>query len=71
MTLYKHISIYAYRPDVLERLSGLQPSRLERIEKLEQLGALENGLAIKVKETTYETIGVDTPEDLGEGYTMP
>ncbi|HWR90702.1 MAG TPA: 3-deoxy-manno-octulosonate cytidylyltransferase [Dissulfurispiraceae bacterium] len=64
VTLYKHIGIYAYRPDVLERLSGLQPSRLERIEKLEQLRALENGLAIKVKETTYETIGVDTPEDL-------
>jgi len=64
VTLYKHIGIYAYRPDVLERLSGLPPSRLERIEKLEQLRALENGLAIKVKETTYETIGVDTPQDL-------
>jgi 3-deoxy-manno-octulosonate cytidylyltransferase (CMP-KDO synthetase) len=61
---YKHIGIYSYRRDVLARLSALPPSRLELIEKLEQLRALEAGLTIKVKETIYETFGVDTPEDL-------
>jgi 3-deoxy-manno-octulosonate cytidylyltransferase (CMP-KDO synthetase) len=49
---------------VLTRLSELPPSHLELVEKLEQLRALENGFPIKVKETVYETFGVDTPEDL-------
>jgi 3-deoxy-manno-octulosonate cytidylyltransferase (CMP-KDO synthetase) len=62
--MFKHIGIYAYREDVLKRFSAMQPSRLEETEKLEQLRALENGIAIKVGETTYETIGVDTPMDL-------
>ncbi len=61
---YKHIGIYAYRKDVLLRLSNLPSTRLEGIEKLEQLRALENGFKIKVKETGFETIGVDTPTDL-------
>jgi len=61
---YKHIGIYSYRRDVLTQLSALPPSRLELIEKLEQLRALEAGFSIKVKETIYETLGVDTPEDL-------
>ena len=61
---YKHIGIYSYRRDVLAQLSALPPSRLELIEKLEQLRALEAGITIKVKETIYETFGVDTPEDL-------
>ncbi|MDI6801214.1 MAG: 3-deoxy-manno-octulosonate cytidylyltransferase [Thermodesulfovibrionales bacterium] len=60
---YKHIGIYAYKADVLLRLSALPPARLEQIEKLEQLRALENGFKIKVKETQFETIGVDTPMD--------
>ncbi len=64
LEMFKHIGIYAYRIDVLQRFSKLSPSRLEEIEKLEQLRALENGIRIKVKETTYETIGVDTPMDL-------
>lgn len=62
--LYKHIGIYSYRRDVLLRLAEMEPTRLEEIEKLEQLRALENGFRIKVKETLYETIGVDTPQDL-------
>jgi 3-deoxy-manno-octulosonate cytidylyltransferase (CMP-KDO synthetase) len=62
--MFKHIGIYAYRADVLRRFSALKPSQLEETEKLEQLRALENGIAIKVGETTYETIGVDTPMDL-------
>lgn len=61
---FKHIGIYAYRKDILLRFAKMSPTRLEQIEKLEQLRALENGLKIKVKETEFETIGVDTPMDL-------
>ena len=61
---YKHIGIYAYRKDVLLKFSKLPQTKLEDIEKLEQLRALENGFRIKVKETVFETIGVDTPADL-------
>ena len=61
---FKHVGIYSYRRDVLLRLSALPQSRLENIEKLEQLRALENGHRIKVRETLFETIGVDTPQDL-------
>jgi CMP-2-keto-3-deoxyoctulosonic acid synthetase len=61
---HKHVGIYSYRRDVLLKLSSLPPSRLEMIEKLEQLRAIENGFRIKVRETSFETIGVDTPQDL-------
>lgn len=61
---FKHIGIYAYRKDVLLRFSRLAPTRLEEIEKLEQLRALERGFRIMVHETQYETIGVDTASDL-------
>lgn len=61
---YKHIGIYAYRKEVLMRFSRLAPTRLEEIEKLEQLRALESGFKIKVRETRHETIGVDTVMDL-------
>ncbi len=64
VTMFKHIGIYAYRGDALERFSQLTPSTLEGAEKLEQLRALEGGIRIKVRETSYETIGVDTPGDL-------
>ncbi|MGO9377717.1 MAG: 3-deoxy-manno-octulosonate cytidylyltransferase [Dissulfurispiraceae bacterium] len=64
LAMFKHIGIYAYRKDVLTRFSNLPPSGLEKTEKLEQLRALENGIAIKIGETIYETIGVDTPMDL-------
>lgn len=63
-TVFKHIGIYTYRRDVLLKLTAMKPSRLEEREKLEQLRALENGFRIKVKETSSETIGVDTPQDL-------
>lgn len=63
-TVFKHVGIYSYRRDVLTQLSKLPPSRLELVEKLEQLRAIEEGFPIKVKETIYETFGVDTPEDL-------
>ncbi|MDA8087939.1 MAG: 3-deoxy-manno-octulosonate cytidylyltransferase [Nitrospiraceae bacterium] len=61
---YKHIGIYAYRRDVLLKLAALPPTRLEEIEKLEQLRALEHGMRIKVRQTEFDSIGVDTPEDL-------
>lgn len=64
VAVFKHIGIYAYRRDVLLRFSKLKPSRLEQIERLEQLRAIEKGIKIKVKETLFETIGVDTPVDI-------
>jgi 3-deoxy-manno-octulosonate cytidylyltransferase (CMP-KDO synthetase) len=63
-TYYKHIGIYGYKSDVLTTLSNLKPTPLEQKEKLEQLRWLENGYAIKVAETTFEAIAIDTPEDL-------
>lgn len=62
--MFKHIGIYSYRRDVLLKFSKMEPTRLEEIERLEQLRALENNMKIKIKETEFETIGVDTPEDL-------
>lgn len=61
---YKHIGMYAYRTDVLERLHRLSVSSLEKAESLEQLRWLEHGFTISVVETTTETMGIDTPEDL-------
>ena len=63
-TVFKHIGIYSYRRDVLLTLAKMEPVELEKTEKLEQLRALVNGFRIKVKETFFETIGVDTPQDL-------
>lgn len=61
---YKHIGLYVYRRDFLLGYSQLPVGPLERAERLEQLRALENGHAIRVVETDYESLGVDTPEDL-------
>ncbi len=61
---YKHIGLYVYRRDFLLRYSDLPVGPLERAERLEQLRALENGHAIRVVETDYESLGVDTPDDL-------
>ena len=62
--LYKHIGLYVYRRDYLLKFTNLQPTDLEKIEKLEQLRMLENGFKIKVVVTTYENLAVDTPDDL-------
>ena len=59
-----HIGLYVYRRDVLLRLAQLAPTPLECAEALEQLRALEHGIRIKVVDTTYESWGVDTAEDL-------
>lgn len=61
---YRHIGIYAYRTDVLEQITQLGVSSLEKAESLEQLRWIENGYAIQVAETSYDSIGIDTPEDL-------
>ncbi len=61
---YKHIGLYAYSKDFLSAFTNLPVSILEEAERLEQLRALENGYRIKVIETNYETLAVDTPEDL-------
>jgi 3-deoxy-manno-octulosonate cytidylyltransferase (CMP-KDO synthetase) len=61
---WRHIGLYVYRRDLLLQLAELEPTELERSEALEQLRALENGIRILAVETTYDSIGVDTPEDL-------
>lgn len=66
ITQFCHIGVYAFRADALRRFVSLPPSRLEQIEKLEQLRALENGMKIKMVETDYSGFGIDTPEDLEE-----
>jgi 3-deoxy-manno-octulosonate cytidylyltransferase (CMP-KDO synthetase) len=63
---YKHIGIYAYRTEVLKEITGMKPSSLELAESLEQLRWLENGLCIMVEKTEFESISVDTPEDLAK-----
>ena len=60
----KHIGLYAYRADVLRKVTRLPQSSLELAESLEQLRWLQNGYKIKVGLTDVETVGIDTPEDL-------
>jgi 3-deoxy-manno-octulosonate cytidylyltransferase (CMP-KDO synthetase) len=66
----KHLGIYAYRKAALERFAALPPSPLERLERLEQLRLLENGIAIYVADAPRDTIGVDTEEDLARVEAM-
>jgi 3-deoxy-manno-octulosonate cytidylyltransferase (CMP-KDO synthetase) len=63
-THYRHIGIYAYRADVLAKITKLAQSPREIEERLEQLRWLENGYTIRVGVTTTQTIGIDTPADL-------
>ena len=62
--LYRHIGLYAYRRSALLVLASLEPTPLERAEALEQLRALEHGIRIKAVETAYDSISVDTVEEL-------
>jgi 3-deoxy-manno-octulosonate cytidylyltransferase (CMP-KDO synthetase) len=61
---FRHIGMYAYRADVLQKITQLPPSPLEKLECLEQLRWLEHGLTIRVALTNHASIGIDTPEDL-------
>ncbi len=61
---YKHIGMYAYTKDFLFTYTNLPSSKLEHAEKLEQLRVLEHGFKIKTVETEFDTIGIDTPQDL-------
>jgi 3-deoxy-manno-octulosonate cytidylyltransferase (CMP-KDO synthetase) len=61
---FKHVGMYAYRSDILDKITRLEVSSLEKVEKLEQLRWLENGFKVSIVETTEETFCIDTPEDL-------
>lgn len=63
-TYYKHIGIYAYRSDILEAITRIPPSSLEKAESLEQLRWIENGYTINVEVTEFESVAVDVPEDI-------
>jgi len=63
-TYYRHVGIYAYRRDVLEKITRLPVSALEKAESLEQLRWLENGYKIKCGLTSFSSHGINTPEDL-------
>ncbi len=60
---HKHLGLYAYHAELLEKFAKLPPGRYEQIERLEQLRVLENGYDIKVGVTQDPSVGVDTPED--------
>lgn len=62
--IYKHIGLYAFRREALFKFTSYDQTDLEKAEKLEQLRMLENGMKIKVVETEFESLAVDTPEDL-------
>lgn len=66
---YKHIGMYAYRSDVLQKITSLPVSLLEQAESLEQLRWLEHGYSISVFETEIENLGIDTPEDVQRALT--
>ena len=63
-SFYCHLGMYAYRRSILSEITKLQPSVLELAESLEQLRWLENGYRIKTAITLFESIGIDTPDDL-------
>ena len=66
----KHLGIYAYRRAALEQFAALPPGWLERVERLEQLRLLENGIDIYVAPAPADTIGVDTEEDLARAEAV-
>lgn len=69
-TFHTHVGIYAYRADVLRRITSLPPSALEKAESLEQLRWLQAGIPIEIAVTHHPTVGIDTPEDLALAESM-
>jgi 3-deoxy-manno-octulosonate cytidylyltransferase (CMP-KDO synthetase) len=67
---FRHLGLYAYRREVLLHLARLPRSTLEQVEQLEQLRALEHGYRLRVVQTTYESVGVDTPADIWRAEQM-
>jgi 3-deoxy-manno-octulosonate cytidylyltransferase (CMP-KDO synthetase) len=67
---YKHIGVYAFRKEALIKFSSLEMTPMEISEKLEQLRYLENGMKIRLVETDFVGIGIDTPEDLEKAKTL-
>ncbi|MCB2197190.1 MAG: 3-deoxy-manno-octulosonate cytidylyltransferase [Bacteroidetes bacterium] len=63
-TFYRHIGMYAYKTETLLRLTLLEQTPLELAESLEQMRWIENGYQIKVAKTNFDSVGIDTPEDL-------
>jgi len=61
---HQHVGLYAYRPETLSKIVQLPPSEGEKRERLEQLRALENGIAIQVLRLSFKSVGVDTPGDV-------
>lgn len=70
LKFYRHLGIYAYKKEFLQKFSNLEHTYLERSEKLEQLRVLEYGYKIKMLETEYESIGIDTEEDFEKARKM-
>jgi 3-deoxy-manno-octulosonate cytidylyltransferase (CMP-KDO synthetase) len=67
---YRHVGMYAYRSDILEKVTKLEPSLLEKAESLEQLRWLENGYTIKCAETLHDSHCIDTPDDVEKVLTL-
>lgn len=65
-SFYKHIGLYVYRRNALFQFTSLEQTDLEKAEKLEQLRMLENGIKIKMVITEFDSLSVDTPEDLAK-----
>lgn len=69
-TFWGHVGMYAYRADVLQKITQLAPGKLEKAESLEQLRWLENGYRIQTAVTDFHSFGIDTPEDLEKALQL-
>jgi len=70
LKFYRHLGIYAYTKNFIKIYSNMEQTYLERVEKLEQMRVLENGYKIKMCETDYKSIGIDTVEDYNKALEM-